>query len=79
MDPAPALPGIVAKGLVLIDRMLGVFATSAVADSQGPCEIPVYYVCVTDCGQALTDALAEIVYHLTVVTSQLLGALSTAQ
>ena len=79
MDPAPALPSIVAKGLVLIDRMLGIFATSAVTDGEGPCEIPVYHVCVTDCGQALIDALAGIVYHLTVTTSQLLGAVSTAQ
>jgi hypothetical protein len=78
MDPTPALPSIVAKALVLTDRMLGIFATSAVADGEGPCEIPVYYVCVTDCGEALVDALAGIVYHLTVVTSQLLGALSTA-
>jgi hypothetical protein len=77
MDPAPALPSMVAKMMVLMDRMLDVFATSAVAHGEGPCEIPVYHVCVTDCGQALIDAMAEAIYHMTVMASQMLGAMST--
>jgi hypothetical protein len=63
MNEVPAFPAIIAKLLVMVDKTLGVFATVTETTPYGACGITSYNVTVTDCGTALIDTLANLIYH----------------
>ena len=63
MNEIPALPSIIAKVLVMVDKTLGVFASVTETQPSGACGITSYNVTMNDCGNALIDTLANLIYH----------------
>ena len=70
----PALPSILAKIMAITDAVLGVFVT---VDSYtiGACNLTRYTANVTDCGTAMIDSLANMLFNLAEIVNQVLGAL----
>jgi hypothetical protein len=75
MDPAPALPSIIAKTLVIIDKLLDTFASVQLASAGGACNLTQYNVTISDCGNALIDDISQLLYSLTQMGSHMLGSL----
>lgn len=75
MEPAPALPSIIAKTLVMLDRILGVFASVELVPAGGACNLVAYNVTVSDCGNALIDDIAQLLYFLTEMGGHMIGSL----
>ena len=75
MDGIPALPAIIARILVMLDQTLGVFASVSETAPFGACNITAYNVQVNDCGPALIDTLADLIYYGTQIAGHLVKAL----
>lgn len=77
MEQIPALAGVIAKIMVLLDRALGVFATVDVEPISEGCSIMRYTVNVTTEGEALTDTLAQLLFSYAAYLSEYFTALMT--
>ena len=77
MNEIPALPAIISKLLVMVDKTLGVFATVAETQPSGACGITAYNVTVTECGTALVDTLANLIYHAITMAGHFVKALES--
>ncbi len=64
----------VVKCRVLVDRALSAFATKEMCPSSGPCNVPVYQVEITECGQVFVDKLALLIYGIIASLSDLVSA-----
>ena len=63
MNEVPALSGIIAKILVMIDQTLGAFASVSETTAFGACNITAYNVQVNECGEALIASLSDLFYY----------------
>lgn len=70
----PALPGLVAKTLALLDQVMSIFVSVSETTASGACNITVYNATINDCGQALIDTLGDLIYHGTTLLTQLIMA-----
>ena len=75
MEGVPALSGIIAKILVMIDQTLGVFASVTETSTFGACNITAYNVQVNECGDALINSLADLFYYTIELVTGLVTAL----
>jgi hypothetical protein len=75
VGPAPALPSIIAKTLVVLDQILEVFASVDLVPAGGACNLTAYNVTISDCGNALIDDLAQLLYFLTEMGGHMIGSL----
>ncbi|UCG82172.1 MAG: hypothetical protein JSW38_08135 [Dehalococcoidia bacterium] len=74
----PALPGIIAKVLGLVEHVLDIFITVEVTQSSGvECNIPQYSTSITDCGELLVDLLGQLIYGAINLGAHLMGSLTT--
>ena len=75
MDTVPALAGIIAKVLVLIDKALGAFVVLDTEPVSEGCDIVRYTANITPAGEALADNLAQLLFSY---ISNLAGELTAA-
>ena len=75
MGPTPALPSIIAKTLVMLDQILEVFASVELTAAAGACNLTTYNVTISDCGNALIDDIAQLLYYLTELGGHMIGSL----
>ena len=71
----PAIQGIVAKLMVIIDEILTVFVTATTSATSVGCNITVVNADLTACGIALVDGLASLLYQLTLIGEYIFAAL----
>ncbi len=77
MDAIPALPAIIARILVMLDQTLAIFASVEESAPFGACNITAYNVQVNDCGTALIDTLADLIYYGSQLAGHLVKALES--
>jgi hypothetical protein len=63
MDSVPALAGITAKILVLLDQALSAFVTVSVEPVSQGCGLVRYTANVTDTGEALATQLSQLIFQ----------------
>ena len=71
----PAIQGIVAKLMVIIDSILSVFVDATTSPTAVGCNITVVNAQLTACGVALVDGVASLLYQLTLLGEYIFAAL----
>jgi len=77
MNEVPALPGIIAKTLVILDKAMGAFATVEERPISEGCGITAYYVNMTGAGDSLVNSLSQLIYGLVNYLSGYFAALTS--
>jgi hypothetical protein len=77
----PALPGIIAKVLVLVEKVLDCFVTVHIAGVSGNwtnmacCNYFVWNGTTTDCGNLLVTNVTQVTMQIMELVNQIIGAL----
>ena len=71
----PALPGITAKILTLVEKVLDVFVTVTVGYGDSACNILQFNGTTTLCGDELVSSLSTLVFQLASLGGYMLSAL----
>ena len=78
-EQVPALAGITAKILVLLDKALGAFITVSVEPVSDGCSLVRYTANMTDAGKALATQLSQLIFHYVGYLVGQLTAMGTTQ
>ncbi len=74
----PALPAIIAKIMILIERVLDCFVNVNMIDPNACCNVAQFYGSTTECGEQLAATLSAMVANVLQLGVYIFGALGVA-
>lgn len=72
----PALPGIIAKILALVEAVLDTFVNVSTTSTLGSCNIVQYETEMQNCGDALVTQISQMIYAGTELVASIISALT---